>query len=70
MKLEDYAEQIKGKTCRWCGEELPNEPEDIEYYPHSGGWTVDGFKEKLWLYVTCIKCKYQWALWKIGVPRE
>jgi len=25
---------------------------------------------KFWLYVTCPKCKYEWALWKLGVPRD
>jgi len=66
MKLEDYEKLIKGKKCKWCGTELPQK---IEYYEHSGGWVVEGFDSKLWLYVVCPKCKYQWALWKLGIKR-
>jgi len=66
--FEDYRKQIKKDKCRWCGfeglKELP-----IEYYPHSGGWSVDGIPHKVWLYITCPKCKYSWALWKLGVQR-
>lgn len=28
---------------------------------------VAGFEMPQWLYVVCRKCKYQWALWKLGV---
>lgn len=73
MNLEDYRKQIQTPTCQWCkGKDqivpLMNEP--IEHYDHSGGWTLDGFKEKQWLYITCPKCDYQWALSKLGVKRE
>ncbi len=67
MRIEDFEKLIEGKVCRWCGELLPAK---VEYYEHSGGLIVDGFAEKLWLYVTCTKCKYQWALRKLGIMRE
>jgi len=67
MKLEDYQRLLEGKHCKWCGTPLWNQR--IEYYPHSDGWEVEGFLEKQWLYVTCPKCGYQWALWKLGIPR-
>ena len=65
--LEDYRKQIKDDKCHFCGfEGLKNLP--IEHYDHSDGWPVEGFKELQWLYVIC-PCGYQWALWKLGVPR-
>jgi len=67
--LEDYRKQITRDECDGgCGfKGLKGLP--IEHYDHDGGWPVEGFKEKQWLYVTCPKCGYQWALWKLGVPR-
>jgi hypothetical protein len=41
----------------------------IKMYSHENGWQVDGHFERQWLYITCPKCKYDWALWKLGVPR-
>ena len=66
VKLEDYEKLVEGKRCRWCGTELPPK---IEYYAHPGGWEVEGFPTLLWLYVTCPKCNYDWALWKLGISR-
>jgi len=65
-EYEEILRQLKPK-CRSCGEQLPA---TIEHYPHSGGWEVWGFREKQWLYVACPNCGYDWALWKLGVPRE
>lgn len=66
LTLEDYEKLVKEKTCRWCGGHLGA----IEYYDHSAGWIVKGFQKRQWLYKTCLKCSYQWALWKIGVSRN
>ncbi len=63
--LIDYEDMIKDKNCSYCNGHLGG----IEYYPHDGGWLVDGFSERQWLYKTCMKCGYQWALRKIGVDR-
>lgn len=68
QNVEDYAQEIKETTCRWCGADLSKE--SIMGYPHSRGWTVYGKKEKYWLYIICPNCQYQWALWKLGVSRE
>lgn len=66
--IDEIREKIKTTTCRWCGEEhIDRQP--ISYYPHDGGWEVEGFNEKQWLYIVCPKCEYQHALWKLGVPR-
>ena len=64
---QNYWEDIKKLECS-CGADLTGQP--IKQYPHSEGWTVQGFEEKQWLYVTCPKCGYDWAIWKLGVKRE
>lgn len=66
--LEDYKKMIKNKECKWCGESLETEP--VEMYTHDDGWTVDGEHFKKWLYIECPECGYEWALWKLGIPRE
>ena len=39
---------------------------DIGHYgPHEGGYDVNGFNEKRWVYVTCARCGYDMALPKI-----
>lgn len=35
------------------------------YGPHEGGYHVEGFEEKRWVYVTCASCGYDVALHKI-----
>lgn len=65
--LQYYQEQIKRNNCS-CGFVGLNKLK-IEHYTHNGGWIVEGFQDKQWLYVTCPKCGYQWALWKLGIPR-
>ncbi|MHC1624664.1 MAG: hypothetical protein ACXQS2_01500 [Methermicoccaceae archaeon] len=61
--LEEYKEELKGKHCKICGESL--EDCDVHHYPHSGGWEVEGFRERQWLYVICPKCGYSWSWWKL-----
>jgi len=60
-----WYEAVTPKTCKICNGSLGL----IEHYDHDGGWLVDGFEKKQWLYRTCFKCGYQWAIWKLGVPR-
>jgi hypothetical protein len=50
-------------TCGWCQTDLSGVP--IEHYDHDGGYEVPGYEKKQWLYITCPKCHYQWALWKL-----
>ena len=66
MKLSEYESLIADKTCGYDDSPLGA----IESYDHDGGWTVDGLKRKQWLYATCLKCGYQWSIWKLGVGRE
>lgn len=65
LTLGDYELKCPN-ICPDCGGWLG----PIEHYDHSGGWVVAGFEKKQWLYKTCQKCMYQWALWKLGVLRE
>lgn len=59
-----YYERLVGpQRCKTCGGPLGL----IQCYPHPSGWPVEGSDEKLWLYKTCARCGYQWALWKLGV---
>jgi len=45
---------------------------NLRGYRHADGWPITwgDMTVKFWLYVTCPKCKYEWALWKLGVPRD
>ena len=66
-EFEEVLRRLKPK-CRICDRTLPC---DISFYPHPDGWTVEGFDTKLWLFVTCPFCDYDWALWKLlWIPRE
>lgn len=48
--------KTKGKNCKLMS---------FENYNHSGGDYLEGKKEKQWIYYTCQRCGYQWALWKV-----
>ena len=65
MSLEEIGELIENrhKTCHWCDQPLT--ASDVDCYPHDGGIPVYGFHVKQWVYFTCRKCGYQWALWKL-----
>lgn len=66
-----FLKEITTKRCRWCNANLENEP-ILAYGPHSGGWTVEGYDQPLWLFIKCPnkECGYDWSLWKLGVSRE
>ena len=69
MNIKDYNKLIKENICRFCGYEGLKHLK-IHSYDHDGGWSVQGYDRKQWLYVTCPKCCFDWALWKLGVSRE
>ncbi len=66
--MEGYADQVTQKGCT-CGATLPTRGCNLEAYAHPDGWVLDGLPGKWWLYIVCPECNYQWALWKLGVPR-
>lgn len=37
-------------------------------YDHDGGVEAAGYGEKQWFFLHCIKCGYDYALWKLHVP--
>lgn len=67
MKLGDYGELVKGKKCKFCGTVLNYGC--IEYYDHEGGFKVEGFDKKQWLYINCFGCGHDWSLVHLGVAR-
>ncbi len=67
--LEQYRALIVVKFCNWHNEPVALSP-TIDAYPHPNGWPVSGeVSERVWLSVQCPKCKYDWSLEKLGVPR-
>ena len=68
----DHSKQIMEKAridfCQYC--DTPLTGVQISHYPHPEGWDVKGHGNKLWLFIVCPQCNYQWALWKLGVFRE
>lgn len=65
-----------GRQVCTCGADLTKC--GIEGYKHGDGWNVriklrvSPFEAVVnyWLYITCPKCGYQWAIWKLGVDRN
>ena len=64
--LSDYRKLVKKELCRWDNTQLPM---TVLSYDHQDGYEVEGFEKKQWLYLRCVKCDYDWSLWKLGVPR-
>jgi len=69
-QAQPFLDQIpeKNPACTFCGASLKGQP--IRGYTHDGGWPVEGYEKLLWLYIKCPKCKYDYAIWKLGVPRS
>jgi len=63
-ELCDYAKLLREKRCPGCEKPLS---QSIQHYNNTGGWEVKGFQVRQWLYVNCPTCKYDWALWKLGI---
>lgn len=65
MRLVDFATAFiqKDVRCKHCGSFF--RPSSVHCYPHANGYEVEGYVDKQWVYLTCPKCGYQWALWKL-----
>jgi hypothetical protein len=50
-------------TCRNCEKTVLRGCNVGHYGPHDGGYHVEGFSEKRWVYVTCRGC--MWSLSKL-----
>jgi hypothetical protein len=64
MKMSDYQAQIVGKVCPACKRPVPSR---IQFRDHAGGFKVDGFSQRQWLWVSCPGCSFDIALWKLGI---
>ncbi|WP_048181333.1 DUF6011 domain-containing protein [Methanosarcina sp. MTP4] len=53
------------KKCD-CGKSLVSG--EVKTYDHDCGETLAGFSHPQWVYLTCPKCGYQWAYWKLRGP--
>ena len=53
-------------VCPKCGTTLG----PAQTYDHEGGWKIEGYAKKQWVYFGCVKCDYDWALWKLLDRRE
>jgi len=62
--LETLGREASDIKCPDCKGRTIGSKENLGYYEHSGGQEVNGIK--LWLYFRCPKCRYSWALWKVG----
>ena len=58
----------KNPKCRWCGSSLKNG--EFKMYSHPEGWAVVGEDKKQWIYIVCLGCHYEWAIWELGVWKE
>jgi hypothetical protein len=65
--LHYYTDQVYGKTCRWCDHKVQLHPRDVKAYAHDGGYEIEGFQHRQWIYVVCSKCDYAWSLSKLGI---
>jgi len=65
MNLAKIAKTLvsKGAKCIMCGTLFSER--DIESYDHGSGISVKDYDKPQWVYMTCRKCHYQSALWKI-----
>lgn len=63
-----FFEKIKIKECRFCS--TPFQQHLMFHYPHDSGYKVPGFLKKQWLYLSCSKCRHNWALTHLGVSKE
>ncbi len=83
MKLKEFLNDlsyrlyVSQKLCL-CGELLNKQLSDrimnkdmpLDHYNHAEGWEVEGFGEKQWLSIKCLKCRVSWSLDKLGIPRS
>jgi len=59
-----YQEELRGHYCTRCGVDISTR--GIRNYPHSGGYMIEGYEEKQWLFVVC-SCRYEWSMEKLGI---
>lgn len=67
--LRDIEREVLSKITRKkcsCGFPIQG---PLYGYAHSGGWKIRGKTFRVWLYFRCPGCRYEWAIWKLGIGR-
>jgi len=62
--IQDYLQYQIRNTCE-CGADMSEAP--ANHYEHHKGVPLHGYKKKQWIFLTCLNCGKQWALWKLGI---
>ena len=65
INAPELREAIKGAHCGFCEPLMDLSDLPFPGYEHDGGVVVQGYAKKQWVYITCPKCQYQWAYWKL-----
>jgi len=65
--LDEIVKLIIGKKCVSCGKTFEIGNFELGFYEHSDGWFVKSLNKRLWIYVRCLNCDYQNAIWKLGL---
>ena len=60
-------DQIPLKGCKHCGVDLPNQ---IMGFMDEDGWVIPQLLTKMWLWIQCPQCHFQYSLWKLGYGRD
>jgi len=62
--VRDHCEPEKA-ICH-CGRDLRGDT--VWGHPHRKGWFTN--QGRMWLFIRCPKCRYEMALWKMGIPKD
>ena len=62
-ELQEVKEKVKAEC--WKKRNGVCDLGEVEMYEHDGGVRVKEIGEKQWVYFTCRRCGYQWALHKL-----
>lgn len=58
--LSFYQSKVMYRECSCGGTLLP-----LDHFMHDGGYSVQGYKHRQWIYSECDKCHNAYALWKL-----
>jgi len=67
-QVQDWVDESKIPCdCQWRhnNNRVTLKGSQLQHYNHDGGWSVEGFAEKQWVYIHCHQCGYDWALHKL-----
>jgi len=72
IKMDVVSDLINSRSdaevrCASCNHEIFGN--DVDAYPHDGGWSVPGLGGKWWLSIQCDKCDYETSFNKLGINK-